>query len=41
MDYLNPTSRHGLTEMLSFESACKAFEKEFGYYPDKILLVRV
>ncbi|GAB3194769.1 hypothetical protein ABID22_000114 [Pontibacter aydingkolensis] len=41
MDYFNPTSRFGLDVMQSFESACKFYEKEFGYYPQQILLVRV
>src|SRR5688572_20464635 len=37
MDYLNPSSSFGLDEVSSFESACKAFERENGYYPDRIL----
>ncbi|MCP2043492.1 hypothetical protein [Pontibacter sp. HSC-36F09] len=40
-NYLDPTSRNGLEAMDSFESACKAYEMEFGYYPENILLVRV
>ncbi|WP_299988779.1 hypothetical protein [uncultured Pontibacter sp.] len=41
MNYLEPDNRNGLEPMDSLMSACKAFENEFGYYPENILLVRV
>ncbi|WP_076422777.1 hypothetical protein [Pontibacter lucknowensis] len=41
LNYLDPDNRSGLEAMESFDSACKAYEREFGYYPDSILLVRV
>lgn len=40
-NYLEPSSRNGFSVTASFASACRAFEKEFGYYPEQILLVRV
>ncbi len=41
LNYLEPNNRNGLDPMESFKSACKVYEREFGYYPESILLVRV